>query len=156
MYLLLLEHGINTWDFLFRCRLRRLEFRISSSACDSLVLSIVFYCASLQIQDQLLAYLVSTSHKMANPPHGGALKDLLARDAPKHQELADEAEQLPAIVLTERQLCDLELIISGGFSPLEGTRILNSRPSHPHLRVLSWENLSISLDSLDFAANMSA
>ena len=57
---------------------------------------------------------------MANPPHGGVLKDLLARDAPKHKELEEEAEQLPAIVLTERQLCDLELIISGGFSPLEG------------------------------------
>lgn len=60
---------------------------------------------------------------MANPPHGGVLKDLLARDASKHKELEQEAEQLPAIVLTERQLCDLELIISGGFSPLEGTDI---------------------------------
>lgn len=58
---------------------------------------------------------------MANEPHGGVLKDLLARDARKHTELEDEAERLPAIVLTERQLCDLELIISGGFSPLEGT-----------------------------------
>lgn len=57
---------------------------------------------------------------MANPPHGGVLKDLLARDASKHKELEQEAERLPAIVLTERQLCDLELIISGGFSPLEG------------------------------------
>ncbi|KAL8751292.1 MAG: hypothetical protein Q9199_006516 [Rusavskia elegans] len=57
---------------------------------------------------------------MANPPHGGVLKDLLARDASKHKELEQEAEHLPAIVLTERQLCDLELIISGGFSPLEG------------------------------------
>ncbi len=57
---------------------------------------------------------------MANPPHGGDLKDLLARDSPRHQELEDEAENLPAIVLTERQLCDLELIMSGGFSPLEG------------------------------------
>ncbi|KAI4207406.1 MAG: hypothetical protein LQ348_000592 [Seirophora lacunosa] len=56
---------------------------------------------------------------MANEPHGGLLKDLLARDAPKHKELEEEAESLPAIVLTERQLCDLELIISGGFSPLE-------------------------------------
>ncbi|KAF7508916.1 Sulfate adenylyltransferase [Endocarpon pusillum] len=56
----------------------------------------------------------------ANPPHGGVLKDLLARDAPRHQELSAEAETLPAIVLSERQLCDLELIISGGFSPLEG------------------------------------
>ena len=58
---------------------------------------------------------------MANPPHGGILKDLLARDAPRHAELAAEAEKLPSILLTERQLCDLELILSGGFSPLEGT-----------------------------------
>jgi len=75
---------------------------------------------------------------MANPPHGGELKfvipffwpiseadkinrDLLARDLPRHAELSAEAEKLPAIVLTERQLCDLELILSGGFSPLEGT-----------------------------------
>lgn len=57
---------------------------------------------------------------MANKPHGGILKDLLARDASRRDELALEAEKLPAIVLTERQLCDLELIINGGFSPLEG------------------------------------
>ncbi|KAJ3564345.1 hypothetical protein NPX13_g7878 [Xylaria arbuscula] len=57
---------------------------------------------------------------MANPPHGGVLKDLLARDFPRQAELAAEAETLPAIVLTERQLCDLELILNGGFSPLEG------------------------------------
>ena len=58
---------------------------------------------------------------MANQPHGGFLKDLLARDASRHDELAAEAEKLRAIVLTERQLCDLELIMSGGFSPLEGS-----------------------------------
>lgn len=57
---------------------------------------------------------------MANNPHGGVLKDLLARDAPRHDELSAEAETLPAIVLTDRQLCDLELILNGGFSPLEG------------------------------------
>lgn len=57
---------------------------------------------------------------MANPPHGGVLKDLFARDVPRYAELTAEAEQLPALVLTERQLCDLELILSGGFSPLEG------------------------------------
>ena len=57
---------------------------------------------------------------MANKPHGGVLKDLLARDAPRHDELEAEAETLPAVVLTERQLCDLELILNGGFSPLEG------------------------------------
>ena len=52
---------------------------------------------------------------------GGVLKDLIARDAPRRKELFTEAESLPAIVLTERQLCDLELILNGGFSPLEGT-----------------------------------
>lgn len=55
-----------------------------------------------------------------NHPPGGILKDLIARDAPRHAELSAESEKLPAIVLNERQLCDLELIINGGFSPLEG------------------------------------
>jgi hypothetical protein len=57
---------------------------------------------------------------MANAPHGGVLKDLIARDAPRRKELFAEAEKLPAITLSERQLCDLELILNGGFSPLEG------------------------------------
>ena len=51
---------------------------------------------------------------------GGVLKDLIARDAPRRQELSEEAEKLPAVVLNDRQLCDLELILNGGFSPLEG------------------------------------
>lgn len=45
---------------------------------------------------------------------------MLARDAPRHAELTAESEKLPALLLSERQLCDLELILSGGFSPLEG------------------------------------
>ncbi|KAI0112866.1 putative sulfate adenylyltransferase [Daldinia grandis] len=57
---------------------------------------------------------------MANPPHGGVLKDLIARDFHRQAQLEAEAETLPAITLTERQLCDLELILNGGFSPLEG------------------------------------
>ncbi|QUC19867.1 uncharacterized protein UV8b_04108 [Ustilaginoidea virens] len=57
---------------------------------------------------------------MANHPHGGVLKDLFARDLPRQAELSDEAEKCPAIVLTDRHLCDLELILNGGFSPLEG------------------------------------
>ncbi|KAK0908735.1 Sulfate adenylyltransferase [Friedmanniomyces endolithicus] len=57
---------------------------------------------------------------MANPPHGGVLKDLVARDAPRRKELSAEAEKLQAVVLNDRQLCDMELILNGGFSPLEG------------------------------------
>ncbi|KAI7902071.1 sulfate adenylyltransferase [Cokeromyces recurvatus] len=57
---------------------------------------------------------------MANTPHGGVLKDLYLRDANKEELLRAEACTLPSIILTERQLCDLELILNGGFSPLEG------------------------------------
>ncbi|KYK59819.1 Sulfate adenylyltransferase [Drechmeria coniospora] len=57
---------------------------------------------------------------MANSPHGGVLKDLFARDLPRHAELSIESERLPALVLSERHLCDLELILNGGFSPLQG------------------------------------
>ncbi|BGP25190.1 ATP sulfate adenylyltransferase [Rhodotorula toruloides] len=57
---------------------------------------------------------------MANTPHGGVLKELHVRDAPIRQQLVHESETLPDIRLTERQLCDLELIMNGGFSPLEG------------------------------------
>ncbi|KAN0064638.1 Sulfate adenylyltransferase [Thecaphora frezii] len=57
---------------------------------------------------------------MANAPHGGVLKDLLARDAQIAPQLLQETASLPEIILSERQLCDLELIINGGFSPLEG------------------------------------
>ncbi|KAH9002029.1 hypothetical protein EDB86DRAFT_3063555 [Lactarius hatsudake] len=57
---------------------------------------------------------------MANTPHGGILKDLLARDEAIHHALKEESLTLADIILSERQLCDLELIINGGFSPLEG------------------------------------
>lgn len=57
---------------------------------------------------------------MANAPHGGILKDLVIRDAPIQEQLVQEASTLPDVILTERQLCDLELILNGGFSPLEG------------------------------------
>lgn len=57
---------------------------------------------------------------MANAPHGGVLKNLVARDEHISVQLREEAESLNDIKLTERQLCDLELIINGGFSPLEG------------------------------------
>lgn len=80
---------------------------------------------SLHLHLPLLLLLLPLSHhplssSMANPPHGGVLKDLVARDAPRRHQLEAEAEKLPAIILTERQLCDLELIMNGGFSPLEG------------------------------------
>jgi hypothetical protein len=73
-------------------------------------------------------------------------RDLLARDAPRHAELAAEAEKLPAIVLSERQLCDLELLLSGGFSPLEGNLAFlwwgNFTPHLQHNTTFSWQQLT--------------
>ena len=57
---------------------------------------------------------------MANLPHGGVLKDLIARDGLLRERLLEESLTLQSFTLTERQLCDLELIMNGGFSPLEG------------------------------------
>jgi len=57
---------------------------------------------------------------MSNSPHGGILKDLVARDEAISERLNEESLSLPYLTLTERQLCDLELITNGGFSPLEG------------------------------------
>jgi len=57
---------------------------------------------------------------MASAPHGGILKDLLGRDQDIHHLLKEESLTLDDIILSDRQLCDLELIINGGFSPLDG------------------------------------
>ena len=62
----------------------------------------------------------STFTEMANAPHGGVLCDLHVRDAALHSALREESNTLADIRLTERQLCDLELILNGGFSPLHG------------------------------------
>ena len=52
-------------------------------------------------------------------PHGGRLIDLMA--APERAaELQAKSIHLPSVTLNDRQLCDLELLLTGGFSPLEG------------------------------------
>ena len=53
-------------------------------------------------------------------PHGGRLVNLLVVQAAERTALKREAAQLPAWDLTPRQICDLDLLLSGAFSPLEG------------------------------------
>ena len=52
------------------------------------------------------------------PPYGGRLVDLLVPD----EELAEArayASTLPSLQMSPRAVCDLELLASGGFSPLD-------------------------------------
>ncbi|MDH5512054.1 MAG: bifunctional sulfate adenylyltransferase/adenylylsulfate kinase [Gammaproteobacteria bacterium] len=52
-------------------------------------------------------------------PYGGALQNLVV-NADRAAALKELARDQPAHVLTQRQLCDLELLLNGGFSPLRG------------------------------------
>src|SRR2546425_1150422 len=58
-----------------------------------------------------------TDHLIA--PHGGTLVDLLVDDD-RASDLKKQSADWPSWDLTPRQLCDLELLLSGGFSPLRG------------------------------------
>jgi len=59
----------------------------------------------------------SASHLI--PPHGGELVQLFASPE-RSLELKSHSREWPSWDLTARQLCDLELMLSGGFSPLRG------------------------------------
>ena len=52
-------------------------------------------------------------------PHGGELVDVMVDEA-RATELKTESVDYKSLDLTARQLCDLELILNGGFSPLRG------------------------------------
>jgi sulfate adenylyltransferase len=53
------------------------------------------------------------------PPHGGELTRLMAQPE-RVAEAQGQSKEWPSWDLTGRQLCDLELLMSGGFSPLSG------------------------------------
>lgn len=51
-------------------------------------------------------------------PYGGKIVNLLAQPEDR-QRLKDYAARLPSIHLSDRAVCDLELLVTGGFSPLD-------------------------------------
>jgi sulfate adenylyltransferase len=59
----------------------------------------------------------SASHLIA--PHGGELINLVV-PTEHAAELKAQSKEWPSWDLTARQLCDLELLLTGGFSPLRG------------------------------------
>jgi sulfate adenylyltransferase len=52
-------------------------------------------------------------------PHGGLLKEGYVNEDEATQ-IKSQAREYPSWDLTPRQLCDLELLLNGGFSPLDG------------------------------------
>ncbi|WP_019020991.1 bifunctional sulfate adenylyltransferase/adenylylsulfate kinase [Thioalkalivibrio sp. ALE23] len=52
-------------------------------------------------------------------PYGGTLCDRYV-DESTARELKEQAQEMPSWDLTERQICDVELLLNGGFSPLTG------------------------------------
>lgn len=60
-----------------------------------------------------------TSAAHLPPAHGGELLDLYA-NPDRRAEIKTESREYPSWDLRPRQLCDLELLLNGGFSPLPG------------------------------------
>jgi len=67
----------------------------------------------------LAAEIVLAEHDALIAPHGGVLRELYL-PAAEAETLKRHSASLPQWTLTQRQLCDLELLLNGGFSPLQG------------------------------------
>jgi sulfate adenylyltransferase len=52
-------------------------------------------------------------------PHGGELKQLVVEET-RAEKLKSESTELPDWDLSQRQMWDVEMLLNGGFSPLEG------------------------------------
>ena len=59
---------------------------------------------------------------ISNKPHGGVLINRELTGAAR-KEAKTRAKRLPVLTLSERELCDLEMIATGAMSPLEGFMI---------------------------------
>lgn len=64
-------------------------------------------------------------------PYGGSLVNLLA-SVEEVEELRDEAARLASIQISDRAACDLELLATGGFSPLD--RFMGEEDFHSVVR----------------------
>jgi len=92
-------------------------------------------------------------------PHGGSLVNLIVSEA-RAVELRNASQAFPSWDLTPRQLCDLELLANGGFSPLTGFMArADYEPVRDHMRLSSgtlWP-MPITLDVTEaFAKGLAA
>ena len=52
-------------------------------------------------------------------PHGGTLCELVVHED-RRSKIQKESLYLPSLTLNDRQLCDIEMLLNGSFSPLIG------------------------------------
>ena len=52
-------------------------------------------------------------------PYGGELCELMVSET-RRKQLQEESLQYSSLTLNDRQLCDVEMLLNGGFSPLKG------------------------------------
>ncbi len=62
--------------------------------------------------------MVDAQRSLLVPPYGGNLVDLFLSEE-ERDELLRKARDLPSVQLSHRSLCDLELLATGAFSPLD-------------------------------------
>ena len=96
---------------------------------------------------------IHTRAALPGAPHGGKLVDLRAQDAAAGAALV--AGATAALELTERQSCDVELLVNGGFSPLTGFMTqpeYDSVLAHGRLPEQQLWSMPIVLDTSDAAA----
>ncbi len=63
--------------------------------------------------------MIETKSKVElNSPYGGKLIDLLVKGE-EREELLEKSNRLPSIKISQRALCDLELLATGAFSPID-------------------------------------
>ena len=72
-----------------------------------------------------------------NTPYAGKLVNLIANQD-EIQKLKQQSLNLPSWDLTERQICDIELLLNGGFSPLTG--FMNQADYHSVLKTMRLAN----------------
>lgn len=74
--------------------------------------------ATTAFSNSMSASFPSNSTRLI-PPHGGNLTEMIV-SADRRAEIQNDSQNWPSWDLTPRQLCDLELLLNGGFSPLQG------------------------------------
>lgn len=62
--------------------------------------------------------LIKRCFATSAPPHGGELKNLMIESDAEKESVAKKVNH--TVELNDRQSCDVELLINGGFSPLTG------------------------------------